>query len=261
MEWAKRSSIPIFVVGHVTKDGSIAGPRLLEHLVDTVLYFEGEKALSYRILRAVKNRFGTVDEVGIFRMGEDGLSEVLNPSEMFLEEKPRGMSGSVVVSSLEGTRPIFLEVQALVGRSRQGFPNRRSSGVDFNRLSLLIAVLEKRAQVNLEGCDIFVSVAGGMRVMEPAADLGVAVAIASASCGQEVGDGTVLIGEIGLGGEVRHVQGLTRRVAEAKSLGFKSCVIPAYSLKKINSVGMQFIAVHTLKEALDKLLKKKGERL
>ncbi len=252
---AKKVSIPIFIVGHVTKEGSIAGPRILEHLVDTVLYFEGEKSLSYRILRAVKNRFGPVDEVGIFRMEENGLVEVRNPSEMFLEERCEGMSGSVVVSSLEGTRPIFLEIQALVASSRLSFPSRRTSGLDLNRLGLLIAVLEKRAHVHLEGCDIFVNVAGGMKIIEPAADLGVAVAIASSASGIEVPNDTILMGEIGLGGEIRRVQGLARRVSEAKNLGFKRCVIPSGSETKLSSDGIELVGVKTVEEALKKLLK------
>ena len=260
MSLAKRSSVPFFIVGHVTKEGAIAGPRILEHLVDTVLYFEGEKSLSYRILRAVKNRFGTVDEVGIFRMSEEGLTEVRNPSEMFLEEKPKGMNGSVVVSSLEGTRPIFLEVQALVSKTRQGFPNRKASGIDYNRLNLLIAVLEKRAHVNLEGCDIFINVAGGMKIMEPAADLGIAVAIASAAYGIEVEEGMVLMGEIGLGGEIRQVQGLARRIIEAKNLGFKSCVVPGYAAQKISSNGIRLVPVNLLDEALKKLLDQRSKR-
>lgn len=256
MGLAKKKSIPIFVVGHVTKEGAIAGPRLLEHLVDTVLYFEGEKSLSYRILRAVKNRFGPVDEVGIFRMEENGLAEVSNPSEMFLEEKREGMSGSVVVSSLEGTRPLFLEIQALVAHSRLSFPNRRTSGLDLNRLGLLVAVLEKRAHLNLENCDIFVNVAGGMKIVEPAADLGLAMAIASATLGVEIDGRTVMIGEIGLGGEIRRVQGLSRRVMEAKNLGFHRCVIPEGTRDKFPSNGIELVRVRTLQEALEKILGK-----
>jgi DNA repair protein RadA/Sms len=255
MGLAKKVPVPVFIVGHVTKEGSIAGPKILEHLVDTVLYFEGEKSLSYRLLRAVKNRYGTVDEVGIFRMEEDGLAEVQNPSEMFLEEKPKGMNGSVVVSSLEGTRPLFLEIQALVSRSRLSFPNRRSSGIDLNRLSLLIAVLEKRARVNLEGYDVFVNVAGGMKINEPAADLGLLAAIASAAYGIEVEEGTLLIGEVGLGGEIRHVQGLSRRVTEAGNLGFKRCILPKSTKSAPSSNGLQLIVVQTLQEALQFLFK------
>jgi DNA repair protein RadA/Sms len=250
MGLAKKIPVPIFIVGHVTKEGSIAGPKILEHLVDTVLYFEGEKSLSYRLLRAVKNRYGTVDEVGIFRMEEDGLAEVQNPSEMFLEEKPKGMSGSVVVSSLEGTRPLFLEIQALVSRSRLAFPNRRSSGIDLNRLSLLVAVLEKRAHINLEGYDIFVNVAGGMKITEPAADLGLAVAIASGVHNIEVQERTILIGEVGLGGEIRHVQGLSRRIAEAKNLGFRYCILPKSAKQSFSSDGLELVTVQTLNDAL-----------
>lgn len=254
MNIAKRLSIPIFLVGHVTKEGAVAGPKILEHIVDTVLYFEGEKSLTYRILRAMKNRFGTVDEVGIFRMQEDGLAEVSNPSEMFLAEKPKGLSGSVIVSSLEGTRPIFLEIQALVSRSRLNFPTRRASGIDLNRLGLLIAVLEKRVRVHLEECDVFVSVAGGMKILEPAADLGIAVALASAGAGIEVDDRTVLMGEVGLGGEIRHVTGLSRRIQEARNLGFKCCIVPAYRKQTLSVDGIQLIAVSHVEEALKILL-------
>jgi DNA repair protein RadA/Sms len=256
MNLAKRLSISIFLVGHVTKEGSVAGPKILEHIVDTVLYFEGEKSLTYRILRAIKNRFGTVDEVGIFRMQEDGLAGVSNPSEVFLAEKPKGLSGSVIASSLEGSRPIFLEIQALVSRSRLNFPTRRASGIDLNRLGLLIAVLEKRVRIHLEECDVFVSVAGGMKILEPAADLGIAVALASAASGIEVDDSTVMMGEVGLGGEIRHVAGLSRRIAEARNLGFKRCVVPAYRKQNLSLEGIQLIPVSHVEEALKILLKR-----
>ncbi|MBI1871512.1 MAG: DNA repair protein RadA [Chlamydiae bacterium] len=253
MEIAKKSSIPIFLVGHVTKEGSLAGPKILEHLVDTVLYFEGEKALHYRILRTIKNRFGTVDEVGIFRMGEEGLEEVENPSELFLEEKPPGMSGSVIVSSLEGTRPLFLEVQALVCETKNSFPNRRSSGIDLNRLSLILAVLEKRARVGVDRADVFVNVAGGMKINEPAIDLGLAMAIASAAYGKAIEDGVVWIGEIGLGGEIRYVQGLERRITEARNLGFKRCMIPYHPKKNISLDGIELCPIRTLQEGLERV--------
>jgi len=226
MHLAKGRGISIFLIGHVTKSGEIAGPRVLEHLVDTVLYFEGDRQHNYRLMRVVKNRFGSSDEVAVFQMQEKGLIEVANPSQIFLEERMRESSGSVVIPTVEGTRPILVEVQALVTDTVYSTPSRRSAGLDPNRLALLLAVLEKRVGYQLHIRDVFVSVAGGLKIVEPAIDLGVIIAVASSLTNRHVDADTVLIGEVGLGGEVRSVGRIQERLKEASHMGFKKAVIP-----------------------------------
>lgn len=250
---AKTTGTSIFIIGHVTKEGTLAGPRVLEHIVDTVLYFEGDRFAIYRILRAVKNRFGSTNEIGVFEMNAQGLAEVKNPSEIFLAEKPQGVSGSVVTSILEGSRPLLVEIQSLVSRSSFGYARRRSQGFDTNRLSLLVAVLEKRIGLALEVEDIFVNVAGGIKVEDPAADLAVAFAVASALRDQVVMPKTLILGEVGLSGEVRSVSQVLLRVNEAEKLGFKHCVLPESNHKNIRSYkgDIELIPVKNLKEALD----------
>ena len=237
MLWSKGRGTATFLVGHVTKDGAIAGPRVLEHLVDTVLYFEGEQHHAYRVLRAVKNRFGSTNEIGVFEMGEQGLAEVTNPSGFFLAERPRGAAGSVIVSSLEGSRPLLLELQALVTSASFGAPRRTVLGADYNRVCLLLAVLEKRVGFPLQSQDVFVNVAGGGRVTEPAADLGVVVAVASSYLDRPVPGDTVIMGEVGLAGEVRAVAGLAARLKEAAALGFTAAVVPQNNLTGHSQAG------------------------
>jgi DNA repair protein RadA/Sms len=253
---AKTSGTSIFIIGHVTKEGAIAGPRVLEHIVDTVLYFEGDRFSIYRILRAVKNRFGSTNEIGVFEMNSKGLAEVKNPSEIFLSERPKDVSGSVVVSILEGSRPLLVEVQSLVSKSSFGYARRRAQGFDYNRLSLLVAVLEKRIGLALEAEDIFINVAGGIKVEDPGADLGVAVAVCSAFREQQVLPETVVLGEIGLAGEIRSISQAVLRINEAEKLGFKHCVLPRNNYKnlKMDKKAMELIPVSTLKEALDIIL-------
>ncbi|MDD5115687.1 MAG: DNA repair protein RadA [Candidatus Omnitrophica bacterium] len=253
---AKTTGTSIFIIGHVTKEGTLAGPRVLEHIVDTVLYFEGDRFAIYRILRAVKNRFGSTNEIGVFEMGPEGLREVKNPSEIFLSERPNNVSGSIVTSILEGTRPLLVEIQSLVSRSSFGYARRRAQGFDFNRLSLLVAVLEKRMGLALEAEDIFVNVAGGIKVEDPAADLAVCAVVASSFREQVVMPQAVVLGEVGLSGEVRSISQVLTRINEAEKLGFKQCVLPANSCKnlRLNKSGMQIIPVSTLKEALDVIL-------
>lgn len=229
----KSMNFPTFLVGHVTKEGAIAGPRVLEHMVDTVLYFEGERHHSFRILRAVKNRFGSTNEIGVFEMRDTGLREVSNPSEIFLAERTYGTSGSTVVCSMEGTRPVLVEIQALVSPTSYGTPQRTATGFDYRRLQMLLAVLEKREGLRLSTQDVFVNVAGGVRLEEPAVDLGVIVAIASSFRDIPTDTGTVLIGEVGLGGEVRAVSQLEPRLRETAKLGFRHAIVPANSLKGI----------------------------
>lgn len=254
MMLAKGSGIPVFLVGHVTKDGSIAGPRVLEHMVDTVLYFEGDAGHPFRILRAVKNRFGSTNEIGVFEMKEAGLSEVKNPSELFLSERPLGVSGSVVVATLEGSRPLLVELQALVSASPLGMPRRTTIGVDHNRLALLVAVLEKKVGLNLSGQDIFLNVAGGVKLNEPAADLGMVVAVASSHLDKTVDPQTLLLGEVGLAGEVRGIIQAEMRIREAAKLGFSRCLLPGGNLKQVKVNGMELIGVRTVEEALEKLM-------
>lgn len=250
---AKTTGTSIFIIGHVTKEGTLAGPRVLEHIVDTVLYFEGDRFAIYRILRAVKNRFGSTNEIGVFEMNAQGLAEVKNPSEIFLAEKPQGVSGSVVTSILEGSRPLLVEIQSLVSRSSFGYARRRSQGFDTNRLSLLVAVLEKRIGLALEIEDIFVNVAGGIKVEDPAADLAVAFAVASALRDQVVMPAAVILGEVGLSGEIRSVSQVLLRINEAEKLGFKHCVLPESNHKNIRNYkgDIELIPVKNLKEALD----------
>lgn len=250
---AKALEIPLFLVGHVTKDGSIAGPKVLEHMVDTVLYFEGERGHPFRILRAVKNRFGSVMEIGVFEMKDSGLIEVTNPSEVFLAERPSDSSGSAVVSSLEGTRTILVEVQSLVCPTLFGVPRRTVVGVDHNKVMLLAAVLEKKAGVSLANHDIFVKVAGGIRLDEPAIDLGILASLASNFLDKPIEPKTVIFGEVGLAGEVRAISQVEQRVREAEKLGFRRCVLPKDNLKHLKKAGsMRLEGVATIKEAIEK---------
>jgi DNA repair protein RadA/Sms len=253
---AKTSGTSIFIIGHVTKEGTIAGPRVLEHIVDTVLYFEGDRFSIYRILRAVKNRFGSTNEIGVFEMSSNGLKEVKNPSEIFLSERPKDVSGSVVVPILEGTRPLLVEIQSLVSKSSFGYARRRAQGFDFNRLTLLIAVLEKRLGLALQAEDVFINVAGGIKVEDPAADLAVAVAVTSAFREQLVIPETVVLGEVGLAGEIRSISQVTLRINEAEKLGFKHCVLPKNNYKNLDykKTSLELIPVSALKEALDIIL-------
>jgi DNA repair protein RadA/Sms len=236
LNWAKKTGIPTFLIGHVTKDGAIAGPKVLEHLVDTVLYFEGDTSHAFRILRAVKNRYGSTNEIGVFEMKDSGLEEVGNPSRIFLEERPQGASGSVVIPCLEGTRPLLLEIQALVGPSPFGMPRRTAIGVDHNRISLLVAVLGKRMGIEMGDQDIFVNVAGGMKVDEPAADLGIVSAMISSFLDRPVDKNLVVFGEVGLAGEIRAVSQPEVRIKEAKKLGFSRCVLPKGNLEACSRI-------------------------
>jgi DNA repair protein RadA/Sms len=249
--WAKKSVTSLFLVGHVTKEGILAGPRVLEHMVDTVLYFEGERGHSYRILRAVKNRFGSTNEIGVFEMKDAGLAEIEDPSSLFLAERPCDVAGSVVVPSLEGTRPILVELQALVSPSNYGTPRRASMGVDANRVSLLLAVLEKKAGLHLSGQDIFVNVAGGVRLEEPAVDLGIAAALASSFLDRPIPADTIIFGEVGLTGEVRAVSQAEIRVKEAGKLGFMRCLLPRNNLEKLpGKPALELIGVSSLQDGL-----------
>jgi DNA repair protein RadA/Sms len=251
---SKASHLATFLVGHVTKDGSFAGPRVLEHMVDTVLYFEGDRGHAFRILRAVKNRFGSTNEIGVFAMREDGLQPVSNPSELFLAERPVEVPGSVVIATLEGTRPILVEVQALVSPTSLGTPRRTTLGIDSNRVALLIAVLEKKMGLHLLGHDVFVNVAGGIRVAEPAADLGVVAAVASSFLDKPIDARSLLIGEVGLAGEVRAVSQADVRVREAIKLGFSRCVLPESSRRQLPTLdGVELCGVSSLAEAWDLL--------
>jgi len=248
---AKGSCTPVFLVGHVTKDGTIAGPRLLEHLVDTVLYFEGEGRQSLRILRAIKNRFGSTNEIGVFEMRESGLHEVPNPSALFLNERPEGVSGSVVIPSVEGTRPLLVEVQALVGDSHAGSPRRTVTGVNPNRISLLLAVLEKRAGLHFSDRDVFVNVAGGVRLEEPAADMAVALALVSSFRECPVSANLAVFGEVGLAGEVRAVDMARQRVSEARKFGFTRCILPRACAKDLVEKEAQVYPVTEITEAIE----------
>ncbi len=252
----KAQNVPTFLVGHVTKDGSLAGPKALEHIVDTVLYFEGERHHSHRVVRAVKNRFGAVSELGVFEMTQAGLRPVPNPSKLFLAERPSNAPGSAVLCSVEGSRPILVEVQALVSSSSYGTARRMASGVDQQRLSLLLAVLEKRAGLNLMGDDVFVNIAGGMMVDEPASDLGVVAAIASSVRNRPVPATTALFGEVGLAGEIRGVTQAGLRVREASQMGFTRCLMPEANIdpKDRPGGGCELVGVRTVGEALEQLL-------
>src|SRR3954468_21822267 len=254
---AKGQNIPTFLVGHVTKDGSLAGPKALEHVVDTVLYFEGERHHSHRVVRAVKNRFGAVSELGVFEMTARGLRPVPNPSKLFLSERPANASGSAVLCSVEGSRPILVEVQALVSTSTYGTARRMASGIDQQRLSLLLAVLEKRAGLNLAGDDVFVNIAGGMTVDEPASDLGVLAAIASSVRNRVIAPTTAMFGEVGLAGEVRGITQAALRVREATQMGFQRCIMPEANIDPSDRQGAkdcELVGVRTVGEALDELL-------
>lgn len=251
LRWAKKTSVPVFISGHVTKDGSIAGPKALEHIVDVVLYLEGESFNSYRILRSAKNRFGSTNEVGVFEMGGSGLVEVANPSQFFLESFVNGTIGAAVVPTLEGSRPLLVEIQALTTLAAYGPPRRISNGVDFNRLLLISAVLTRRASVGLYNQDVIVNVAGGIKISEPAADLGIAMAIASSFRDARAIPGTVSIGEIGLSGELRSVPQIDRRISEAFRLGFTRCIIPASSKKSIPGInGVEILRAVNVSDAL-----------
>ena len=251
MQLAKGLCIPIFIVGHVTKEGTVAGPRVLEHMVDTVLYFEGDRHASYRILRAVKNRFGSTNEIGVFEMRQSGLVEVENPSEYMLSGKPENASGSVVACSMEGTRPILLEIQALVCRTNFGMPRRTAAGTDYNRVNLLMAVLEKRLGLSLGNCDAYVNIAGGIKMNEPAIDLGIVMALVSSYRNRPIDEKTIVFGEVGLSGEVRAVNMPEQRVAEAKKLGFETCILPEVSLKMVKEIqGIRLVGVKTVNEAV-----------
>ncbi|HIY62175.1 MAG TPA: DNA repair protein RadA [Candidatus Mediterraneibacter stercoripullorum] len=251
MQLAKGLCIPIFIVGHVTKEGTVAGPRVLEHMVDTVLYFEGDRHASYRILRAVKNRFGSTNEIGVFEMRQDGLAEVENPSEYMLSGKPENASGSVVACSMEGTRPILLEIQALVCRSNFGMPRRTAAGTDYNRVNLLMAVLEKRLGMALSNCDAYVNIAGGIRINEPAIDLGIVMAVISSFRNRPIDEKMIVFGEVGLSGEVRAVNMPEQRVAEARKLGFETCILPEVCLKMVKGVkGIRLVGVKNINDVV-----------
>lgn len=254
MQIAKGLNITIFVVGHVTKEGVVAGPRVLEHMVDTVLYLEGDRHSAYRILRSVKNRFGSTDEIGVFEMENNGLKEVPNPSEFMLDGRPLDSSGSVVTCSIEGTRPILVEIQALVTRSNFGMPRRTAAGCDYNRVNLLMAVLEKRLGLRLSEYDAYVNIAGGFRMNEPAIDLGIVLAIVSSVRDQAIDDSLICFGEVGLSGEVRSVPLAEQRVNEARKLGFKTCILPQSVEKNLkNTEGIRLIGVRNVREAVEAL--------
>ena len=251
LQLAKGLGITIFIVGHVTKEGTVAGPRVLEHMVDTVLYFEGDRHASYRILRGVKNRFGSTNEIGVFEMRASGLVEVENPSEYMLSGKPENASGSVVACSMEGTRPLLIEIQALVCETNFGMPRRTATGTDYNRVNLLMAVLEKRIGLHMSNCDAYVNIAGGIRMNEPAIDLGIVLAIVSSYKNRPLDEKMIVFGEVGLSGEVRAVSMPKQRVLEAKKLGFEACVLPQVSLAQVDDVkGIKLIGVKNVGDAM-----------
>ncbi|MBQ2922652.1 MAG: DNA repair protein RadA [Tyzzerella sp.] len=251
MQLAKGLGISIFIVGHVTKEGTVAGPRVLEHMVDTVLYFEGDRHASYRILRGVKNRFGSTNEIGVFEMRQNGLVEVENPSEFMLNGKPEHASGSVVACSIEGTRPILIEIQALVCSSNFGMPRRTAAGTDYNRVNLLMAVLEKRLGLHLSNYDAYVNIAGGVKMNEPAIDLGIVMAIISSYKNHPIDEKTIVFGEVGLSGEVRAVSMPEQRVAEAKKLGFETCIMPEVSKDMVKGIdGIKIVGVKNIGDAM-----------
>jgi DNA repair protein RadA/Sms len=249
---AKRTNVSIFLVGHVTKEGAIAGPRLLEHMVDTVLYFEGDRNHIYRILRSVKNRFGSTNEIGVFEMKEKGLNEVPNPSAAFLSERPAGSAGSAVIASMEGTRPILVELQSLVTPTSLAMPRRTVLGLDPNRVALLVAVMEKKMGLHLMGFDIFMNVAGGVRVDEPSVDLGIIAAVGSSFWNIPIPEDTVVVGEVGLTGEVRAISHADTRIAEILKMGFTRCLLPKTSLKQmVQKDGLQIMGIRTVSEAME----------
>ncbi len=257
MQIAKGMGVSIFIVGHVTKEGNVAGPRVLEHMVDTVLYFEGDRHASYRILRAVKNRFGSTNEIGVFEMCNTGLEEVKNPSEYMLNGRPEDASGSVVACSMEGTRPILVEIQALVCQSNFGIPRRTAVGTDFNRVNLLMAVLEKKVGLRLAASDAYVNIAGGMKMTEPAIDLGICLAIVSSAKDIVIPDNVMVFGEVGLSGEIRAVNMAGQRVQEAKKLGFGTVVLPEVCRSSVGKVeGINFVYVSQIRDAIGYIMKK-----
>ena len=259
MQIAKGMGISIFLVGHVTKEGVVAGPRVLEHMVDTVLYFEGDRYASYRILRGVKNRFGSTNEIGVFEMRQSGLREVSNPSEYMLDGKPENASGSIVACSMEGSRPILIEIQALVCHTNLPMPRRTTAGTDFNRVNLLLAVLEKRAGMQMSSCDVYVNIAGGIRMTEPAIDLGLILALVSSYKDIAIDEKTIAFGEVGLSGEIRSVNMAQQRVQEAKKLGFETVLMPKVSMKALQKTeGIQIIGLETVRDAVQYLLKSRN---
>jgi len=261
LRMAKSRNVPVFIVGHVTKAGAIAGPRVLEHMVDTVLYLEGERFHAYRLLRSVKNRFGSTNEVGVFEMQERGLVEITNPSQAFLSERLVSATGSAVAVTMEGTRPLLVEIQALTTKTSFGLPRRTANGIDFNRLLLLVAVLSKRVGLKLSTQDIFVNVVGGLRIGEPAADLGVATAIASSFRNVPITDDCVMLGEIGLSGELRSVSQAEKRLTEAAKLGFRRCIVPrSLRLGKASKVNLEILRARSIGEALDIALQQSSRR-
>lgn len=254
LQWAKGLDISIIVVGHVTKDGAVAGPRVLEHMVDTVLFFEGERHNHFRILRALKNRFGSTNEIGVFEMQEHGLQEISNPSEIFLSERPRGAIGSVVVPCMEGSRPVLVELQALVASSPYGQPRRMTNGADFNRTAMLLAVLEKKMRLPLGNQDIFLNVVGGLKIDEPAIDLGIIVALVSSMQNRQIKDDVIILGEVGLTGEVRTINFLEKRLIEAEKMGFQTAVVPQGNLKREQHYPLEVRGVRNVSEALQVIL-------
>jgi DNA repair protein RadA/Sms len=254
MLMAKKSGIPTFLVGHVTKDGAIAGPKLLEHMVDTVLYFEGDRNHVFRILRAVKNRFGSTNEIGVFEMKEWGLDEVANPSALFLSERPENAAGSVVTASMEGSRPILVELQALTSSTCFGTPRRTILGLDSNRVALLTAVMEKKLGMHLMGHDIFMNVAGGVKIAEPAVDLGIVSAVASSFLDKPIPEATIVLGEVGLTGEVRAIGQVEIRVGEAKKMGFTRCLVPESNINRMSSIkDIEITGIKTVSDAIEML--------
>ena len=252
MRLAKSEEIPFFIVGHVNKDGAIAGPKVMEHIVDAVLYFEGDRNLSYRILRAAKNRFGSTNEIGVFDMKDNGLEQVENPSQMLLSGRPTGVSGCCVLCTMEGTRPILAEVQALVTKSGQTSPRRVTTGFDFNRVWMILAVLEKRLGFCYSALDVYVNIIGGLKIQEPAADLPVAMALYSSLTDKPLGDDVIAFGELGLGGEIRSVSHVEQRIAEARRLGFKKCIVPRHAIKSTQKfAGIEVIGVSSLRQAFE----------
>ena len=255
MKISKKEGIATFIVGHVTKDGSIAGPKVLEHMVDTVLYFEGEMYQSYRMLRAVKNRFGSTNEIGMFEMRDIGLIEVENPSEVLISGRPVNTSGTVVVPSIEGTRPMLVEIQSLVSSTAFGMPRRATMGIDYNRAILMIAVLEKKLAYNMQNCDVYINIVGGLQTKEPAMDLGIIISIASSYGDLAIDSKTIVMGEVGLTGEVRRVSFIDKRIYEAVKLGFKKAIIPKINMKDMNKIdGIEIIGVNRVEEALEIVL-------
>lgn len=254
LQLAKGFGVSVFIVGHVTKEGTVAGPRVLEHMVDTVLYFEGDRHASYRILRGVKNRFGSTNEIGVFEMREEGLIEVRNASEYMLNGRPENASGSIVACTMEGTRPLLVEIQALVCQSSFGIPRRQTTGTDFNRVNLLMAVLEKRSGMQLASCDAYVNITGGMKILEPAIDLGIVLAVVSSFKNKALNPKLIAFGEVGLSGEVRAVSMARQRVAEAEKLGFEICLVPSVCAADCRkNSGIEIIGVRTVQEAVDRL--------